>query len=120
MPNNPTIRGDNSVLWGAGGVYDGTGVGYVTTGRHRAYSEKVEIQDENGYTVAVVYFDEKNDVEFEMVIKTSAPAIAVGDGVTICGIAYALVDEVEKMWEQRGVQKFRVKATNYVAIEDPS
>lgn len=116
MPNNPTIKGDNTVLWGTTGVYSGTGVGYVKSGRKRAYAEKLEVQDGDGFTVAVLYFDHKHDLEFEMVVKTAAPAIAIGDGLTICAIAFALVDEVEEMWADKDVRKLRVKATKYQAI----
>lgn len=117
--NNPVIRGDNSVLWGANGVYNGSGSGYVTSGSDELTGEKQEVQDELGQTVAAIYFDDKHNVEFEAIIKTSAPTIARGDGLTICGLAYALVDSVTKMWEHKGVQKYRVKATKYAAIAAP-
>lgn len=116
---NPVIRGDNTILWGAGGVFSGTGAGIIQTGRKRKNCEKVEIKDVNGFTVAVVYFDNKTELEFEMYVKTAAPAINEGDGLTICGVAYALVDEVEEMWANNDGRKYRVRATNYVAIEEP-
>lgn len=118
--NNPVIRGDSSVLWGANGVFDGTGSGLVTTGSDELTGEKLEVQDELGQTVSVIFFDDKHNLEFEAIIKTSAPAIARGDGLTICGIAYALVDSVTKLWANKDVQKYRVKATNYAAIEAPA
>jgi hypothetical protein len=118
--NNPVIRGDNTVLWGANGVYNGTGSGIVQSGSDELTGEKVEVQDELGQTVAVIFFDDKNNVEFEAIIKTSAPAIARGDGLTICGHAYALVDTVTKLWENKGTQKYRVKATQYAAIDAPA
>jgi hypothetical protein len=118
--NNPVIRGDSSVLWGANGVYNGTGSGIVQTGSDELTGEKLEVQDELGQTVAVIFFDDKHNVEFEAIIKTSAPTIARGDGLTICGIAYALVDTVTKLWENKGVQKYRVRATKYSAIAAPA
>ncbi|MBI5770856.1 MAG: hypothetical protein HZA93_23970 [Verrucomicrobia bacterium] len=118
--NNPVIRGDNSVLWGANGVYNGSGSGYVLSGSDELTGEKLEIQDELGQTVAVVFFDDKHNVEFEAIIKTSAPDIARGDGLTICGLAYALVESVTLLWENKGVRKYRVKATKYSAIAAPA
>lgn len=117
--NNPIIKGDSSVLWGANGVYSGTGSGFVTSGSDELTGEKQEVQDELGQTVAAIYFDDKHNVEFEAIIKTSAPTLARGDGLTICGLAYALVDSVTKLWENKGVQKYRVKATKYSAISAP-
>lgn len=118
MPN-PVIRGDNTVLWGTSGVYSGSGAGFITTGRKRATAEKLEIKDNNGFTVATIYFDNKTECEFEMIVKTAAPTLAIGDGLTICGVAYALVDDFEEMWAQADVRKLRVKATNYVGITAP-
>lgn len=114
--NNPVIRGDSSVLWGANGVYNGTGSGIVQSGSHELTGEKMEVQDELGQTVAVIFFDDKGNIEFEAIIKTAAPTIARGDGITVCGIAYALVDSITKLWENKGVQKYRVKATKYAVI----
>jgi hypothetical protein len=117
---NPVIRGDNTVLWGANGVFTGTGAGHILSGSKQLQGEKVEIQDNNGATVAVIYFDNKNVCRFEMVVKTAAPTLARGDGMTICGVAYALIDEVEELWESKGVRKLRVSATNYENITDPA
>ncbi len=117
---NPVIRGDSTVLWGASGVFSGTGVGFVTKGNKKLSGEKVEIKDANGFTVAVIYFDDKNNVSFEMFVKTAAPTLARGDGVTICGVAYALVDDVEELWDNNNARRLIVTATNYVSIEDPA
>jgi len=114
--NNPTIVGDNSVLWGANGVFNGTGSGIVTSGSDELTGEKVEVQDELGQTVAVIYYDDKNNLEFEAIIKTSAPELARGDGLTICGHEFALVDTVTLLWGNKENQKYRVKATKYAAI----
>lgn len=117
---NPVIRGDSTVLWGANGVFTGAGAGHILSGSKNLQGEKQEIQDNNGATVAVIFFDNKNVCRFEMVVKTAAPTLARGDGVTICGVAYALVDDVEEMWAQRDVRKLRVSATNYENITDPA
>jgi hypothetical protein len=114
--NNPTIKGDSSLLWGANGVYAGTGSGIVQSGSDELTGEKAEVQDELGQTVAAIFFDDKHNVEFEAIIKTAAPTLARGDGATICGVAFCLIDTVTKLWENKGVQKYRIKATKYVAI----
>jgi hypothetical protein len=110
------IKGDNTILWGATGVYSGTGAGYVTSGSDQLTGEKLEVKDKDGFTVAVVFFDDKHNVQFEAVIKAAAPALARGDAATVCGIAYCLIDEVEILWENAQARKYRVKGTNYTAI----
>ena len=116
---NPVIRGDNTILWGASGVFSGTGAGIVTSGNKKIVGEKTEIKDVNGFTVAVVYFDDKKNVSFEMYVKTAAPTLARGDGVTICGVAYALVDDFEEVWANTDARKLIVNATQYVSITEP-
>ena len=117
--STPTIKGDNTVLWGAGGVYSGSGVGYVLKGSKKATGEKVEVKDKDGFTVAVIYFDDKKNVSFEMIVKTAAPEINRGDGLTICGVAYCLCDDIEELWDNGNVRRVVVNATNYVAITAP-
>ncbi|HTJ78537.1 MAG TPA: hypothetical protein VL357_06035 [Rariglobus sp.] len=114
MSNVPVIKGDNTVLFGADGVYSGNGI--VTSGNNKLDGEKLEVADENGYTVAVIYFNEKNQCSFEMIVKTAAPALARGDEITLCGVAACLVDDTELMFANKDVQKFRVNATKYAAI----
>jgi hypothetical protein len=112
MPNNPTIKGDNTVIWGASGLYT-TANGIITGGNKKAESEQLAVKDENGFTVAVIFFDQKNKFSFEMIVKTSAPALAVGDPITVAGVVNALVDDTEEIWAQADTRKFRVNATKY-------
>lgn len=116
---NPTIKGDSTILWGADGVYAGTNVGFVTTGSKELTGEKVEVKDKNGFTVSVIYFDDKHNVQFEAIIQTQAPALARGDGATICGLAYCLIDSVDQLWANNDARKYRIRATNYVSITTP-
>jgi hypothetical protein len=58
MPNNPIIVGDNTVLWGSA---SGTTVeGIIVRARNMLTGEMVEVSDENGFTVANVYFNDRN------------------------------------------------------------
>ncbi len=114
--SNLVIKGDQTILWGADGVYSAAGCGFVTTGSKELTGDKVEIKDKNGFTIAVVYFDDKSNVQFEAIVATSAPALARGDAATICGIAYCLIDSAEEMWANNDARKYRVRATNYVSI----
>ena len=113
MPNSPTIKGDNTVLWGTG---SGTTLaGIIVRVRNMLTGEMVEIPDENGFTVSVVYFNDKNECEVEMIVKTSYPTIARGDTVTIMGVT-ALANDYEKVWEQKGVRKYTLKATRWAGF----
>jgi hypothetical protein len=114
MSNVPVIRGDNTVLFGSEGVYTGNGI--ITGGNKRLNGEKLEVADETGYIVAVIYFNEKNECSFEMIVKTAAPDLERGDEIEICGVAACLVDDTELIFANKDVQKFRVNATKYAGI----
>lgn len=114
MANTPTIKGNNKVLWGTNGLY---GEGVITeSGSTRLTGDKVEIEDNDGSAVAVIYFNDKHECSFTMVIQTAAPELARGDAITIGGVTDALVDDVETVWERRDVRKLRVNATKYSGI----
>lgn len=118
MPS-ATIKGDNTILWGAGGVYTASGCGFVTSGSKELTGEKIEIKDKDGFTVAVVWFDDKKNLVFEAIISTAAPELERGDAATICGVAYALIDTVTEIWANNDARKYRVTATNYTGITAP-
>lgn len=113
MPSSPTIKGDNTVVWGTGGVYAS---GIITRGSVKTTGEKFLVKDNNGFTVTAIYFDDRNEASFEMITQTSDPSLARGDYITIGGVANCIVEEVEKMWEQGGVRKFAVTAVKYSQI----
>jgi hypothetical protein len=110
MPGTPTIKGDNTVLFGSAGAY---ATGIITSASKRTGSEVLEVKDNNGFTVAAIYFDHKNECQFEMIVQTAAPTLAIADQVTICGVANCLVKDIEQMWANTDVRKYRVTATKY-------
>jgi len=108
MSNVATIKGDNTVLWGTSGGT--TLAGIIVRVRNQLTGEMVEVPDENGFTISVVYFNDKNELEVEMIVQTSYPTIARGTVVTIMGLS-CLSGDYEKVWEQKGVRKYTLKAT---------
>ncbi|GEM_PF-1916232 len=108
------IKGDNTILWGA---RNGTTItGIIVSVRDQITGEMVEIPDDIGFTVSVVFFNDKHECEAELIVQTSYPSIARGDMVTIMGITNVMVTEVEKMWENKQARKLRVKGTAFSAI----
>ncbi len=100
-------------MWGSGGVYAS---GIITRGNAKTTGEKFLVKDNNGFTVSAIYFDDRNECSFEMIVQTSAPALARGDFITVGGIADCIVEDTDKMWEQNGVMKFSVTAVKYSQI----
>ncbi len=112
--NNPTVVGDNTVLWGTGGLYEGTGI--ITDAEVGDSSDKLEVQDEDGFTVTVIYFNQKKECQFNMVVKTSMPELEIGDVITLAGVANCQVESIRRMWKQNDVAKYAVTAVRYTGL----
>jgi len=113
MPGSPTIKGDNTVLWGSGGLY---GTGIVVSGSVRSMSEETTVPDNNGFDVAKIYFNHRKEAEVELIVQTAAPALTQGDEVTINGESGFLVDEATELWAQKDVRKYRLRATKHMGM----
>ncbi len=115
MANNPVIKGDNTVLFGIAGVSSITGI--LQSCEVALEGDKLEIQDENGFVVAVIYFNDKKQITFEMIVKTAAPPLDRGDEITVAGVIGALVESTREMWKKDDVRKLQVTATWYSGLE---
>jgi hypothetical protein len=122
MPNinNATLVGDQTVLFGTVGYYSGSGI--VISGNQTHEADKLEIQDENGYVICTIYFNEKKQFSFEMLIKTAAPTLEPGDLITLAGVAQAEVQKIDIIWTRGAERKVRIEAIRYLgkAIVIPS
>lgn len=113
MPTTPTIKGDNTIVWGTDGVYSS---GIITSGRKTRSAQKAQVADNNGFTVAVIYYDHNNSCEFEAVVQTALPDLEIGDDIEIGGVTTAHIDDIETMWENTREKKYRIRATAYDGI----
>lgn len=104
------IKGNNTITWGAG---DGASVGKVQSASNKLGGDKVELLDENGETFSVIYFNDKNECEFEAITLAAVTPPVRGDAITIGGVANCLVDEVELKWANKTAKMIVVRATKY-------
>ena len=112
--NTATIKGNSTILWGAAG---GTTIaGIIVSVRDQFTGEMVEIPDEVGFTTTVVFFNDKHELEVQLIVSTAVPTLKRGDLVTIAGITNCLVTETEVNWEQKNARKLTVKATNWTGL----
>jgi len=117
--NTATIKGDTTVIWGTGGVTVTTVTGYLVSVRDGLTGEMVEVADNNGFTVAVVLFNAKDECELQLIVQTSFPSLTRGTVITVGSLTNVVVLEVEKMWEQKGVAKYTVKGTAWSGMTSP-
>lgn len=114
MANNPVIQGDSTVLFGVSGTTSITGI--LQSCEVALEGDKLEVQDETGYVVAVIYYNDKKQITFEMIVKTAAPTLKRGDDIAIAGVIGALVDTTRELWRNNDVRKYQVTATYYSGL----
>jgi hypothetical protein len=117
--NSATIKGDTSVLWGTGGLTQTSYSGILTAVRDQRTGEMVEVSDVNGFTTSVVFFNHRHECEIHVVVQTAFPTWDRGSVITINGIATCIVTNFEKMWENKKVAEYSVKATAWDGIPSP-
>jgi hypothetical protein len=104
---DPTIIGtDSDIIWGTEGCYEGT----IMSCRKLSAGDKREIKNNNGNVATKVFFNERTELEVEVLAQASVEIPARGDDVTIAAIT-GQVDEVEENWANEKEKSFKVKAT---------
>lgn len=104
------IKGNNTIVWGSG---DGASLGKVQSSTKKTGSDKVELLDENGEVFTVVYFNTKNECQFEAIFLSSVTLPVIGDAISIGGVAACIVDTIEEKWDNKNAKMFTITATKY-------
>lgn len=102
------------VTWGT------TGAGTVSYGKILSCTRKLtakqfEQMDENGELHSLVMYDQREEFTLEILAKETQAKPALGDLVTIDGVAEAIVTEAEISWSQGDTVKYNVTAWKSVA-----
>jgi len=103
------IKGQAAV-WGIEANYKDLQSGLVRSVTRKNSGEKDYIYDYEGFTIAQIFFDDREEVSLEVVCKADTAAPANGDTLTVGGVAF-LVQDSDLAWEQRGWKKLRTNAT---------
>jgi hypothetical protein len=117
--NTATIKGDTSVIWGTGGITQTSYSGILTSVRDQRTGEMVEIPDVSGFTTSLVLFNAKNECEIHVTVQTAFPTWDRGSVITINGHTACIVTDYEKLWENKKVAEYNVKATQFDGILTP-
>jgi hypothetical protein len=104
------IKGNNTIVWGAG---DAGSLGKIQSGSRKLGGDKVELLDDDGEVFSAIYFNDKNECEFEAVFLSTVTLPERGDTITIGGVANALVDDLEEKWANNNAKMFTIRATKY-------
>jgi hypothetical protein len=104
------IKGNNTIVWGAGGA---ASLGKIQSGSRKLGGDKIELLDEEGEVFSAIYFNDKNECEFEAIFLSTVILPVRGDAITIGGIAACYVDDIEEKWANNNAKMFTIRATKY-------
>lgn len=105
------IKGQAAV-WGIEAAHKDLQSGLVRSVTHKKSGETDFLYDHEGFTIAEVFFDDREEVELEVVCKADTAAPANGDTLAIGGVSF-LVQGSDFGWEQRGWKKLKTQATYF-------
>lgn len=108
------LKGTATAVWGTSAVGN-TSFGIVTKASHKKASEQDKIQDVNGDTVGVIFFDQTDVLSMDVICSASATPPAVGAAITIAGIS-AIVLDCDISWENKSTKKLTINATKWAQI----
>jgi hypothetical protein len=98
--------------WGTDGASVDEAYGTVLSASLKRSSEKEKYPDNNGETVAYLYYDYRTEGQFEALVQGT---LEPGDTVSIGGVTL-YVNEAEKQWEYKGWSKYRVQAEKHDGV----
>ena len=112
---NVKFVGNGKVIWGSSGVA-AEGV-LCEGGSVKKVADKSAITDNDGNTVLLVFFNERNECNFSFLAQVDSVIPEVGDAITIGGAADCIVDDVTETWTKGDAKKIAVNATAYKYLE---
>ncbi len=104
------IKGNQLITWGAGAA---AGLGIVQSASTELGGEEVELLDEDGEVFCVIFFNDKDECEFEALMQSSVTPPERGDSINIGGVVGAFVKRVKLIWANKEAQKISIQATKY-------
>ncbi len=104
-----------TAVWGTSEITAQANFGIVTAASRKKTSEKEYVQDEQGYTVGMVLFDEKSELLLDIVCKSGMTEPSVGDSITFQSspAVTGIVMDAELKWDNKSTKKLTVTATKF-------
>jgi len=105
------IKGQSAV-WGIESEMQTLQSGIVRSVTRKKTGEKDYLYDYEGFTITQIFFDDREEVELEVVCKSDTVAPTNGATLAIGSVSF-LVQDSDLAWEQRGWKKLRTRATYF-------
>jgi hypothetical protein len=98
--------------WGTDDAAIDAAYGTILSANVKRSSEKEKYPDNNGETIAYIYYDFLTSGSFECLL---AGTLEPGDTISIGG-STLYVNDAEKQWEHKGLSKYRVNAEKHDGV----
>jgi len=104
-----------TAVWGTEEITAQSNYGIVTSASRKKTSEKETVPDGNGYTVGLVFFDQKSEVSLDIICKSSMTEPSVGDTITFqtSPAVSGIVMDADLKWDNKSTKKMTVTATQF-------
>ena len=114
VTTKPTSK---SAIWGCkAGEGDTFASGKIISMSVKTSTEKEPLLDSNGETAGLSLYDQKSEVQIEVVAEASVALPEIGADLIVDGVTGIVLD-VETKWEQKGWKKFSVQATFFPNLD---
>ncbi|MGC3991695.1 MAG: hypothetical protein QM796_18790 [Chthoniobacteraceae bacterium] len=108
------IVGSGNIQFGTGEL--GTTYGVIVSASNKLGGDKLELKDEHGNVFVVVYFNDKNECEIQVIFDSGTALPVRGDNVSLAGLTDVLVDEVTQNWANEKEQQATIRGTKYAHL----
>ena len=119
-----TITGLTKASWGTGSAGTIAALGLVYKATLRRAGEDDKVFSGSGFTIGVIFFDDSDELDVEILSLDAAAlparggtlAIAASTDADMTAFASGIVFDAEKAWEYKGWKMITVKATKFANL----
>jgi len=91
-------------------------IGTIVQGNRKDGAEKVFIKDRYGNTVAVIYFDYKNQCSIDVIFDSTVTLPSIGDALSLANLTDVLCDTITLKWENDKEKMVTIEATRFANL----
>jgi hypothetical protein len=113
-----TVAGLTVASWGtkgAGGTDGVHSLGLIKSARRRKDGEEKKVKNPSGNTMAHLFYDDRQEVEMEVLALDAAALPNRGDSIDIAGVT-AVVTTCEENWQEEDFRMITVSAVKHVDV----
>lgn len=108
------IKLGSDIVWGSSTAGTLT-IGKIVSCTSESGGKEFEQEDENGETYSLILFDDREEIDTEILVKNGQVKPARGTLLNIAGVTGAIVLKSADKWQAGQTKKFSVTLRKYTA-----